>query len=343
MGQKNTMMCSIFLQKTIWVAVLLVYFTSCRTKDIRYDASGTFESKEIILSSEANGRIVSLPINEGDNITAGQIIGAVDSLNLSLQKEQVMASVNALELKQNSANPQVTVLNQQLILAQTQLNALGVQMKVLKKEQGRMEALFAGGAATSQQLDDINGKVDILEKQIGTAEKQLSVVRSQILSAKEQIKIQNRGITSERIPLEKRMAVLADQINKTLITSAVNGTVLTKYAEEGEFVSIGKPILKVADLREMVLRLYITGSQLSSIKIGDTVAVYVDNASNGYDSYTGKVSWISDKAEFTPKTIQTKDERANLVYAVKVIVKNDGKIKIGMYGEVEFMPEISKQ
>jgi len=316
--------------------ILIFVLTGCKKSDIKFDAAGTFEATEIILSAEANGKITHFDANEGDEIKEGQIVVKIDSVNLNLQKEQAESTVEALAMKQNSPEPQITVFNQQLIVAESQIQTLLEQMKVLKKEQNRITDLYKGEAATAQQLDDVNGKVEILQKQIKTAEQQRTLVISQIKSARDQIAIQNRSIISEKIPMEKKVALINDQLKKTSIIAPLNGTILTKYVEKGEFITIGKPVLKLADLSEMILKAYITGDQLPVLQIGQVVDVFVDNLKGESKSYKGKVAAISDKAEFTPKTIQTKEERANLVYAVKINVINDGNLKIGMYGEVVF-------
>ncbi len=322
--------------KNVAFAFVVGLLFSCNSNDIKYDTSGSFESTEIIVSSEASGKIIQFDKNEGDEIEKGSEVVVLDSTLMFLQKEQALASVDAVGLKQNSASPQITIFIEQLKLADAQINALKVQYDVLKKEQKRIGQMFALEAATGQQNDDINGKVEVLEKQLISAEKQKSVVISQIKSAKDQVSIQNRGISSEIKPLEKRVAQLADQLDKTKVTSPINGTLLTKYAHAGEVIGQGKPLFKLADLSVMSLRAYVTGDQLPSLKIGQSCEVFIDDGQGGYKPYAGIIAWISDKAEFTPKSIQTKDERANLVYATKIEVKNDGLIKIGMYGEVAF-------
>lgn len=320
---------------TFFLSIAIIILTiSCKRKDIEYDAAGTFEAEEIIISAETSGKILKFTAQEGDQIKADQEVVKIDDANLSLQKDQAVASVHAINQKQNSALPQVAVLKEQLKVAEAQISTLQEQMKVIKKEQTRIQTMFQSEAATAQQLDEINGKVEVLHKQIISAENQKLVIKSQIKSTSEQIAIQNRGILSEQAPMEKKVALIDDQLKKSSVVSPINGTILTKYAEQGEFVAIGKPLFKLADMTNMTLRAYITGDQLSSIKIGDSLTVYVDEANGKYKTYKGNVKWINDKAEFTPKTIQTKDERANLVYAVKLKVVNDGTIKIGMYGEI---------
>ena len=319
-----------------FIIILLIANLSCQNNDIKYDASGTFEATEIIVSSEAIGKIISFKHNEGDELKEGEIVVLIDTTNLALQMEQTEAAVRAIGQKQNNAGPQIEVYTQQLSMAESQIETLVEQEKVLKKEQSRIQKLFSGDAATAQQVDDINGKLAVLNKQIKSALQQKSIIKSQINATKEQISIQNRGINSEVAPMVKKVELVRDQLKKTQIAAPKSGTILTKYAEEGEFIALGKPLFKLADLTEMSFRAYITGDQLPKLKLGQQVSVFTDDGSGGYSKFAGKVTWIADKAEFTPKTIQTKEERANLVYAVKIGVKNDGSIKIGMYGEVSF-------
>ncbi|MBK8699474.1 MAG: HlyD family efflux transporter periplasmic adaptor subunit [Saprospiraceae bacterium] len=209
------------------------------------------------------------------------------------------------------------------------------QASVLQVEQKRIAALFKAEAATQQQKDDVDGKVTVMGKQIEIAKARIDVLNAQIQSAKEAVRIQNKGIISEVQPLQKKGALLDDQLSRTRVVSPLAGTILTTYVDEGELVSPGKAMFKLADLTEMTLRAYLNGDQLAQVILGQQVTVYVDSGASDQKSYKGTISWISDKAEFTPKTIQTRDERSNLVYAMKVKVKNDGGIKIGMYGEVD--------
>jgi HlyD family secretion protein len=214
-------------------------------------------------------------------------------------------------------------------LLQDQLTVQQSQLSNLLHEKTRVENLLRQDAATGKQLDDINAQIDVVKKQMNVTQQQINVQRSNVGT-------QNRGILSQGKPLEKKVAQIADLMDKTNIRNPINGTVITKYAEEGENTSAGKALYKIADLGTMTLRAYITGTQLSQVKLGQTVKVLVDDGADKYKEFPGQITWISDKAEFTPKTIQTKDERANLVYAMKVKVKNDGYLKIGMYGEVKW-------
>jgi HlyD family secretion protein len=304
---------------TLMSAVILA---ACNRHTNKFDASGTFETDEVIVSSELNGKILSLNIEEGDSVVKDSIVGFIDAENLSLQKEQVEASIQSLTEKTLDVQPQVKLLNDQLAVQQSQL-------KNLLHEQQRIENLVKQDAATGKQLDDINLQVEVARKQIAVTQQQINVQKNNVAT-------QNRSILSESKPLQKRVAQLNDQLKRSAIINPINGTVITKYAEPGEVTTMGKALYKVADLSVMTLRAYISGAQLSEVKLGQTVRVMIDKGANQYKELTGTITWISDKAEFTPKTIQTQDERANLVYAIKVKVKNDGYIKIGMYGELMF-------
>ena len=301
---------------------LIVMLSSCSNGNGKYDASGTFEANEVIVSSELSGKILSLPIEEGQVLVKDSVVGIVDAANISLQKEQVEANIQTLSEKTADVSPQVKLLENQLAVQQSQLTNL-------LHEQTRIQNLLKQDAATGKQLDDINAQIDIAQKSLAVTQQQINVQRNNIST-------QNRSILSEGKPLQKRVAQLEDQLKRANIINPVNGTVITKYAEEGEITSAGKALYKIADLSIMTLRAYISGSQLSRVKLGQNVKVLVDDGEKKYKELTGSISWIADKAEFTPKTIQTKDERANLVYAVKIRVKNDGYLKIGMYGEVKF-------
>ncbi len=306
----------------ILIACSLFLFVSCKKNNNDFDASGTFETDEIIVSSELSGKIIRLDIDEGQLLAKDSAIGEVDAMNISLQKEQVEANIQALSERTADVGPQVRLLENQLKVQQSQLDNL-------LHERTRIENLLKRDAATGKQLDDINAQIDV-------ATKTLSVTQQEINVRKNNIATQNRSIMSEGKPMQKRVEQLEDELKKARIINPVNGTVITQYAEEGEFVTAGKALYKVADLSNMLLRAYITGTQLSQVKLGQQVNVLVDDGEDKYKKLPGVVTWISDKAEFTPKTIQTKEERANLVYAMKVKVKNDGYLKIGMYGEVEF-------
>ena len=322
--------------KKILLPLVIAGLASCGNSSNKYDATGTFEADEIIVSAEASGKILQFNIDEGATIAKDSVVGKIDPIAIELQKDQASSSVDALQQKTNNAAPQVAVLQSQLQLQNKQIAVSQQQLQVLKKEQSRFQKLVAADAVPAKQLDDINGQVSILQDQIIAAKAQLLVLQSQINAQQQTVAIQNRSILSEKNPMEKKIAQIQEQLNKTIITNPVTGTVLTKYADENEFTATGKALYKIADLTTMKLRAYITGNQLAQIKLNQQVKVLVDDGKGGYKELKGVISWISDKAEFTPKTIQTKDERANLVYAMKINVQNDGYLKIGMYGEVAF-------
>jgi len=313
------------MKKTLQLAALIstTILYSCNRNENDFDASGTFEADEVIVSALANGRIMELNIEEGSVLTNDSIVGFIDPTDLSLQKEQVQASIRALGEKTSDVSQQVKLLQDQLSVQQTQLNNL-------LHEKTRIENLVREDAATQKQLDDISFQVEAAKKQMNVTQQQINVQRTNVAT-------QNRSILSEGKPLEKRAEQLQEQLNRTKIKNPIDGIVLTKYSEAGEMVTNGKALYKIADLSTITLRAYITGTQLAQIKLGQQVQVLIDSSKKTYQKFPGTITWISDKAEFTPKTIQTKDERANLVYAIKIKVKNDGHLKIGMYGEVKFL------
>jgi HlyD family secretion protein len=302
--------------------ILGIAVLSCNRNGHDFDASGTFEADEVIVSAQASGQILSFNVQEGQTISKDSVVGEIDPENLALQKEQIEASMQALNEKTADVSPQIKLLEDQLTVQQTQLDNL-------EHEKKRVENLLKEDAATQKQLDDINYQIESVQKQMNVTKQQIKVQLTNVAT-------QNRSILSEKKPLEKKVAQLNNQLQKTNIVTPINGTVLTKYAEEGEVTSVGKALYKIADLSTMNLRAYVTGDQLPLIKLGQNVTVYIDSGANNYRQLPGTITWISDKAEFTPKNIQTKEERANLVYAIKVKVKNDGYLKIGMYGEVKF-------
>jgi HlyD family secretion protein len=310
-----------FMKKIIISFFIILLIQSCGNKKEIYDASGSFEADEVIVSSELGGQLLQFNVNEGDSLAPGQIVGVIDSTTLALQKAQVKATIQSLSEKTNNVQPQVELLQNQLAVQQSQL-------KNQLHERDRIERLVKADAATGKQLDDMNAQIDVTRKQMAVTQQQIKVQKTNTAT-------QNRSILSERAPLQKQVAQVEENISKTKVVNPINGTVITKYAEQGEITSPGKALYKIADLSTLNLKAYVTGAQLSQIKLGQQVKVLVDDGAKNYKTYTGTVTWISDKAEFTPKTIQTKEERANLVYAVKIKVKNDGYLKIGMYGEVQ--------
>lgn len=303
-----------------YLIILAAGMAACNGKENPYDASGTFEAVETIVSAEATGRILALNLEEGQQLKAGQVVGYIDSLQLSLRKKQLEAQIRATGSRVPDIVAQTNVYKQQIAVSQVRLDNL-------LHEQKRVQNLLKADAATPKQLDDINAQVEELQKQ-------LDVIRKQDAAQTSVLKTQTSGLRADVQPLVVQIEQINDQISKSKIVNEVNGTVLTKYAEANEVAAAGKPLYKIADLSTIILRAYVTGDQLTGIKLNQQVKVLVDSADSQYRELPGTIEWISNKAEFTPKTIQTKDERANLVYAVKIRVKNDGYLKIGMYGEV---------
>lgn len=308
--------------KKIIVFISTALLLNACTQKNDYDASGNFEADEVIVSAQQSGILMSYAVKEGMQLKTGDKVGQIDVRTTELQKEQVQASIEALSQKTTNPNDQSELVRRQLAVQEAQL---AQQLR----ERTRTENLVKADAATRKQLDDINASIDQLRKQIAVTKQQLTLNTYNTNT-------QNRSILSEKNPLEKSVAQLQEQINKGQIINPITGTVLVNYALQGELQVVGKPLYKIANTDILYLRAYITGTQLPQLRVNQQVKVRIDQGEKEYKEYEGTMIWISSKSEFSPKTIQTKDERANLVYAVKVKVKNDGYLKIGMYGEVLF-------
>jgi HlyD family secretion protein len=295
---KNTKIGFLFL--------LLLNISACKEKTNNYDASGSFEATETIIAAETNGKILQFNIEEGQQLDSGQLIGFIDSTQLHLNKLQLLQNRKAIL----SSRPEANV----------QIEALKTELSKAIRDHSRTEKLVQGGVASQKQLDDEISNIATLQAKINAQESSLRTTTSSL---------DEQGST-----VEVQMREINDQLKKCVIINPVKGTVLTKYAEQFEMAVLGKPLYKIADLSTIILRAYITGDQLNQIKIGQKVKVYTDDGKGAYKQIDGIITWVNDKSEFTPKTIQTKNERANLVYAIKVSVKNDGYLKIGMYGEL---------
>ncbi len=287
---------------------LLALFSACGSGAPKYDATGTFETTEVLVSAEASGRLLYFDIEEGMLLKAGEEVGVVDTVQLYLKKLQLEASIKSVEEQRPDILKQVAATKEQISAAQ--------------RERNRVANLLKVGAANQKQLDD--------------AEDQLEVLRKQLVAQNSTLSNSHQSLTWQSSSVGIQVAQVEDQLKKCHITSPITGTVLAKYAEAGELTAMGTPLFKVADTEQMYLRAYITSEQLSQVKLGQKVTVFSDYGTDEHKQYPGVVTWISDTSEFTPKTILTKNERANLVYAVKIAVHNDGLLKIGMYGGVEF-------
>lgn len=288
-------------------AVAAMMLTACGDKDAEYDASGVFETTEVIVSAKGTGEIVSLDIEEGQTVKAGQTLGELDMTQLTLKRQQLDAGKDAAASRRLDTGRQVASLRQQIAN--------------LQSEQARFKALLKDGAATQKQVDDIGYQIATLQKQLAATDEQVST--------------SNRSIDGQSAGFDAQIGQVDDMMRQARITSPISGVILSKYAERGEYAVPGRALFKVGDVSDMKLRAYITAEQLTGLKIGQKVTVYADQGTKGRKAYEGTVSWISSEAEFTPKTIQTRDERSNLVYAIKIAVKNDGLIKRGMYGDVK--------
>jgi len=284
---------------------LALMVASCSTSNDQPDAYGSFEATEVTISAQANGRIVQFDVEEGQMLDSGQYVGFIDTTDLYLKKAQTVGQRNATSSRTDDLTAQIAVQEQ--------------NRENILIEKARVERLMKDGAATRKQMDDINASLNLIEKQISS------------------IKSQNKGVLDQTGSIDQQIAQIAESISNARIINPVKGTVLIKYAETEEIAMYGKPLYKIADLRMMHLRVYVTGAQLPYLKIGDDVEVRYDKNDTENSKTTGTISWISQTAEFTPKTIQTKEERVNLVYAVKVLVSNDGTLKIGMPGEIRLL------
>ena len=288
--------------KILWsLSVLLLSITACKTDTDKADGYGNFEATEITVSSEINGKLLQFDINEGDVLKKDSFLGYIDTIQLSLNKEKLITSKAVVSSKSRGVLSQITVLKSRL--------------KTAKRNKRRIENLIKDNAGTQKQLDDIIGEIDVIEQQIIS------------------IEVQNAPVVNELKNIDIQLRVIDDQILKSKIINPVEGTVLVKYSEAHEITTFGKPLYKIADLSKMELRVYISENQLSNLKIGQNITVKIDKKED-MKSYQGTITWISSEAEFTPKIIQTKDERVALVYAIKIAVKNDGDLKIGMPAEM---------
>lgn len=292
----------------IFSLISLLLVSACQEEAPLADAYGNFEARTTLVSVEARGRLLSLEVEEGQQLEAGHLIALVDTTSLHLQRLQLEASLKTLPKKLRESAPEIAVLED--------------QKKNLLREQARVQKLLEDKAATPKQLDDLNGELVVLEQRIEAVRRQAQIA--------------NRGILAERDPIAAKILSIEDQIQRCYVRNPVGGTVLTKLAEQAEIVNFGSPLYKIANLDHLTLRAYVSGRQLSQIKIGQDVSVRIDGGQE-FQELAGQITWIAEQAEFTPKTIQTREERVNLVYAIKIKVKNDGRLKIGMPAEVMFL------
>ena len=296
------------MKKLMIMAAGLVMLASCGNNEKEYDATGVFEATEVTVAAEQSRVLMRFDVNEGDEIALGKEVGLVDTTQIWLKIQQAGATKTVYQSQKPDMEKQIAATRQQLAKA--------------RQDQQRYKELVADGAAPSKMLDDATNQVAVLQKQLDA---QISSLSTQLST-----------LNSQLSTVDVQVSQLEDQLQKCHITAPIKGTVLEKYVEKGEFVAVGKPLFKMADTQQMFIRAYVTSAQLKDIKVGQKATVFADYGDNQKKEYEGTVSWISSRSEFTPKTIQTDDERADLVYALKVAIINDGYVKIGMYGEVKF-------
>ena len=296
------------MKKIMILASVALIMAACGGNEKEFDATGTFEATETTVFAEQSGQLMTFSINEGDNIEANKEVGLIDTTQVWLKIQQLGATKEVYQSQKPDMEAQIAATRQQLAKAQ--------------QEEQRYRELVADGAAPSKALDDASSQVKVLQKQLAAQQSALST--------------NTRSLDKQMAATDVQVSQLKDQLRKCHIISPTKGTVLEKYVERGEFVATGKPLFKIADTEDMYMRAYVTSAQLQNIKLGQQVKVFADYGDGQRKEYDGTISWISSRSEFTPKTILTDDERADLVYAVKVAIKNDGFVKIGMYGEVKF-------
>lgn len=285
------------------IASTLILVAGCSGSKTKSDAYGNFEATEYIISSETSGKILEMSIEEGDNVNTIKPFALIDTTILSIKKLQLTTAYQKI----SAQTAQVS----------SNLDVLKTQKEVAQRELERIKKLMTDNAATQKQFDDIDGQIQIINRQIKNSESQYATIEA------------------DKTNLDSKVKELDDQLKRSILISPIEGVVLEKYAEQGELTGVGKAIIKVANLKEMILRAYVSGSQLPNIKIGQNIKVYIDKDTKTNQELEGTITWISNTSEFTPKIIQTKEERVNLVYAIKVLVKNGGEIKIGMPGEIK--------
>lgn len=303
------------------LSILTLFMVSCSNQEKECDATGTFEATEVTVSAKSTGELKTFDITEGQLVESEVVVGQIDAYQLQMTAQQLEAQKRQLAMSRNATDSRRLDLEKQL-------SSINQQISNTQRERQRFSELVRDGAVPRKQLDDINNQIKVLERQ-------RDATRDQIRSNNASLSEQSKGISAQIDGIDAQRKQIADQIANAEVKAPLSGTVLEKYVERGEFVATGKPLFKIADTQNMYLRAYVTSSQLKDIKVGQKVKVFADYGGGQKKEYDGTISWISSRSEFTPKTILTDDERADLVYAVKIAIKNDGYVKIGMYGEVK--------
>ena len=331
------------MKKLLLISLGALMIASCAKDKKDYDATGTFETTEVTVSAESTGQLENFNVSEGQVLNGGLTVGQIDARQLTLKREQLTSSNEQLAAthgqlaanKRQLAANQLATSSKQLDLKK-QVAAIRQQIANQQRERQRFAELLQDGAVARKQVDDIDYQIQVLLKQLAATEEQISSQNTSLAEQNKGITAQMEGIDAQQAGVRTQQAQLDDQIAHTFVRSPITGTVLEKYVEAGEYVPVGKPLFKIADTKRMFIRAYVTSEQLKRVKIGQKVKVMADYGKGQKKTYNGEVTWISSRSEFTPKTIVTDDERADLVYAIKIQFTNDGYVKIGMYGEVKF-------
>ncbi len=324
------------MKKILSLASIAIIMVACGNKEKEYDATGTFEATEVTVSAKSTGELKLFNVAEGEQVENGNVVGRIDAIQLQLKKEQLETTRGQLNANKRQMASSRKANNSRQLDLERQVASIRQQIANAQRERQRFTELVRDGAVPRKQLDDINYQIKVLEKQLEATSDQIRSNNASLADQNAGISAQIDGIDSQVAGLEAQIRQIEDQIANTEITAPFTGTVLEKYVEPGEFVTTGKPLFKIADTQNMFMRAYVTSAQLQNIKVGQKVNVFADYGNGQKKAYDGTISWISSRSEFTPKTIVTDDERADLVYAVKIAIKNDGYAKIGMYGEVKF-------
>ncbi len=315
---------------------MLLVLASCGKKEKEFDATGTFEATEVTVSAKSTGELEMFNLTEGQTLEAGIQVGNIDVTQLTLKKNELATASSQLAANKEQLRSNRRATDSKQLDLQKQVASLKQQIANAQRERQRFTELVKDGAVPRKQLDDINYQISVLEKQLSATTDQLAATNRSLAEQSAGIGAQISGIEAQQQGINVQQAQLDDQIANATVRTPIRGTVLEKYVEQGEFVSVGKPLFKMADVDNMFIRAYVTSAQLQNIKVGQACKVFADYGNGQKKAYEGTISWISSRSEFTPKTILTDDERADLVYAVKIAIKNDGFVKIGMYGEVKF-------
>lgn len=324
------------MKKTLLIISIVTTVTSCGDKAKEYDATGTFEATEVTISAQASGELKMLHITEGQKVSQGMLLGTIDDYQLVQKREELNTSWSQLDATKRQMKANQEANDSRQLDLQKQLASISQQIANSKREWQRFAELVNDGAAPRKQLDDITYQIKVLQRQLDATRDQINSNNASLIGQSRGISAQMDGIEAQKSGLDAQRRSIDDQIANTRITAPITGTILEKYVEQGEFATMGKPLFKIANTEHMFIRAYVTSAQLKNIKVGKKVKVIADYGDNEKKIYTGTITWISNRSEFTPKTILTDDERADLVYAIKVRFKNDGYVKIGMYGEVKF-------